>query len=379
MAKKGSIWTSPSKYGTYKGPRGNPERLRSIFDDAFANSNAVKSIVGASSFSALGLIPSASEKEIRKAYRSVIIHNHPDHGGDEATFRKLTEAYEAALKTAQRRSQVSPRPRRPVRDEDEVPDENLIIPQLLTEIDEDELQAYLDDDDFGAQEKKDGRHITLRILNNLFTVRNKKGKSSDCSKFETDLRAAGHDILIDGEQVGTYFYTWDILEYDGQDLRNSPYIERYRILSQVNFGQSIKVVPLVTGSQEKRRLLAELKAAGKEGIVFKRLAALFSPGKGVDQFKFKFYAEASVIVVAGRPGKASIGMELIDENGQREFVGFCSCALYPLPPIGSVAEIKYLYAYKGGSLYQSAFKEIRDDIDVEECTTAQLKYKYEDE
>lgn len=378
MARKGSIWTSPSRYGTYKGPRGNPERLRSIFDEAFAQSNTVKSIIGTSAFSILGLIPSASEKEIRKAYRSVIRPHHPDHGGDEVTFRKLTEAYESALRMSRHRSQVSPRPRQPVRDEDEVSDENLIIPQLLTEIDEDELQTYLDDNDFGAQEKKDGRHITLQILNNQFTVRNKKGQASDYSEFETDLRIAGHDLLIDGEQVKTTFCTWDILEYDGQDLRNSSYIERYKVLSQVNFGPTIKIVPLITNSQEKHRLLTELKSAGKEGIVLKRLSAHFSPGKGVDQFKFKFYAEASVIVVAGRPGKASIGMELIDENGQREFVGFCSCALYPLPPIGSIAEIKYLYAYPQGCLYQSAFKELRDDVDVEECTTTQLKYKYED-
>ena len=93
----------------------------------------------------------------------------------------------------------------------------------------------------------------------------------------------------------------------------------------------------------------------------------------MNQFKFKFYAECSVIVVAGRQGRSSIGMELINSQGQREFVGFCSCNRNPA--IGSIAEIKYLYAYRGGCLYQPAFKEIRDDVDVNECTTSQLKYK----
>jgi bifunctional non-homologous end joining protein LigD len=59
------------------------------------------------------------------------------------------------------------------------------------------------------------------------------------------------------------------------------------------------------------------------------------------------------------------------------FVGFCSCSANP--PIGSVVDIKYLYAYKGGCLYQPSFKGIRDDVDPEECTTSKLKYKTEEE
>ena len=69
-------------------------------------------------------------------------------------------------------------------------------------------------------------------------------------------------------------------------------------------------------------------------------------------------------------------MELINSQGHREFVGYCSCNRNP--PLGSIAEIKYLYAYRGGCLYQPAFKELRDDVDVSECTTSQLKYKSEE-
>jgi len=69
-------------------------------------------------------------------------------------------------------------------------------------------------------------------------------------------------------------------------------------------------------------------------------------------------------------------MELIDENGQRVFVGYCSCNRNP--QLGSIAEIKYLYAYRGGCMYQSSFKEIRDDVDVDECLLSQLKYKFEE-
>lgn len=191
----------------------------------------------------------------------------------------------------------------------------------------------------------------------------------------------GHSVLIDGEQVGNKFWAWDILQLDGIDLRDLPYYvdkgqSRYATLCQLNFGPSINIVGLAIGSLGKKVLFESLLAKKKEGIVFKRLMAPYTPGKGNDQFKFKFYAEISVIVEEGRAGKASIGMSLINSTGQREFVGYCTCCLSPLPPIGSIAEIKYLYmANVGGSLYQPSFKELRDDVDANECTISQVKYK----
>jgi bifunctional non-homologous end joining protein LigD len=44
-----------------------------------------------------------------------------------------------------------------------------------------------------------------------------------------------------------------------------------------------------------------------------------------------------------------------------------------------VVEIKYLYAYKGGSLYQPIYQGKRDDIEPAYCTTEQLKFKGEEE
>ena len=41
----------------------------------------------------LGLSPSASWREVEKAYRQKAKLHHPDHGGDEDTMRALNEAY----------------------------------------------------------------------------------------------------------------------------------------------------------------------------------------------------------------------------------------------------------------------------------------------
>jgi len=51
-------------------------------------------------FSVLGLPPDASEAEVRAAYRAKIKEAHPDHGGDEETFRRVREAYTAASEAA---------------------------------------------------------------------------------------------------------------------------------------------------------------------------------------------------------------------------------------------------------------------------------------
>ena len=384
MSKK-SIWTTPSKYGTYEGERGSPTQWAAAFNVSFENSESIQHILGMSSYRILGVQPSCSEEELKRAYNKLARKHHPDkrchypEGSDEL-FRKYTNAYESIkrLRNMEIIPVNTPIVRTSNRTNQSAPSQSeLIIPQLLTPIEESEIESYLTDDEFGCQEKKDGKHLTLQIINGELIVRNKKGDASNCApEFESSLRSADHELLIDGEQIGDKFWAWDILEFDGLDLRGWSYISRYTKLSSLSFGPAIKVLKLYTGTEAKKKLYADLKANGKEGIVFKKITSVFSPGKGPDQLKFKFYAECSVIVVAGRQGRSSIGMELINSEGQREFVGYCSCSRNP--PLGSVVEIKYLYAYRGGCLYQPAFKEIRDDVDVSECTTSQLKYKSEE-
>ena len=42
----------------------------------------------------LGLERNADAKAIKKAFRKLAIKHHPDRGGNEATFKKISEAYE---------------------------------------------------------------------------------------------------------------------------------------------------------------------------------------------------------------------------------------------------------------------------------------------
>jgi bifunctional non-homologous end joining protein LigD len=45
------------------------------------------------------------------------------------------------------------------------------------------------------------------------------------------------------------------------------------------------------------------------------------------------------------------------------------------PDVDSLIEVQYLYAYKGGSLYQPVLIGPRTDINRDECTLEQLKFK----
>jgi len=48
----------------------------------------------AEAYDALGLEPDADEGEIKRAYREKVKEVHPDRGGDEAAFKRVTRAYE---------------------------------------------------------------------------------------------------------------------------------------------------------------------------------------------------------------------------------------------------------------------------------------------
>jgi len=51
-------------------------------------------------FAELGVAPTASQSEVRSAYRERVKQVHPDHGGDEDEFKRVREAYTRAKQHA---------------------------------------------------------------------------------------------------------------------------------------------------------------------------------------------------------------------------------------------------------------------------------------
>jgi DnaJ-class molecular chaperone len=52
-------------------------------------------------YEVLGINKDATESEIKKAYRTLAIKNHPDKGGDAEQFKQVAEAYEILTKRKQ--------------------------------------------------------------------------------------------------------------------------------------------------------------------------------------------------------------------------------------------------------------------------------------
>ena len=50
---------------------------------------------------------------------------------------------------------------------------------------------------------------------------------------------------------------------------------------------------------------------------------------------------------------------------------------YGIPAVGDIVEVEYLYAYKGGSIYQPVYRGKRTDVDISACILGQLKFKPE--
>lgn len=251
-----------------------------------------------------------------------------------------------------------------------------ILVQLLNEIQEDEVEKYLTDDAYLAQEKHDGERRPVEKNGESVIGANKKGLSIVLE--DSIAESIKEDGIYDGEAVSTMLYVFDLLSMNGKCIRHLSVEDRVAILATVKFGKHVEVSETAFTTKEKRALFARMKKENREGIVFKLKSAKYVPGRpstgGGAHLKHKFRKTASFIVANHTKGKSSVGLVLLD--GTKEVpVGKCTIAGAPMPAVGSVIEVKYLYAYKGGAIFQPSYKGPRNDVDRDECLMSQLVFK----
>jgi bifunctional non-homologous end joining protein LigD len=176
----------------------------------------------------------------------------------------------------------------------------------------------------------------------------------------------------------------------GQKTPNSNHrVYRQQILTailEVTPSKAIGRVRTAFSEHDKHALLNTIRAEHGEGVVFKNVNARYPPGRpasGGDALKHKFKASASCAVLSHSFGKRSVQIAVSNDDANasilERFIEIGNVAIHgsePLPPVGSVIEVEYLYAFHGGALFQPVYKGPRRDLHYPDAY-ASLKFKPE--
>ena len=262
-----------------------------------------------------------------------------------------------------------------------------ITPQLLNVIEEEELPKYLDDPNWCMQRKLDGKRLLLRKIGSAIEGINRKGLVVGIpASVHQDALIIEGDYLLDGEIIGDNYYVFDLLHGRGGPIIHQGYASRYDELTrllQAYDQKHIKVVASFEDTISKREYLEALRSDKAEGVVFKALGAPYTPGRpasGGSQLKHKFYATGSFVVGGTNKSKRSVRLILFDEVCQKEAGNVTIPPNHPIPTIGDVVEVRYLYAFpESGCVYQPVYLGKRDDVMPSDCTTKQLKFRRSDD
>ncbi|HET6844293.1 MAG TPA: WGR domain-containing protein [Candidatus Angelobacter sp.] len=240
------------------------------------------------------------------------------------------------------------------------------LPQLLNQIDEATALQLIEDPEWVMQEKKDGRRLMLERKALEILGSNREGMFVAIPSPVAHAAAClNGNFIMDGEAVGDMFCSFDLLEAGGENLRRLGVVERHRRLSSLfqSNPSGIDIVPLLETADDKRQQFHRLRLIRAEGVVFKRANSPYVPGRpnsGGDHLKFKFTADATCFVRKINSRRSvEIGME--GDCGALVGVGNVTIPVnHEIPGKGDLINVRYLYAYRGGSLYQPVYLGSRE-------------------
>lgn len=260
--------------------------------------------------------------------------------------------------------------------------------QLLTALDDGtQAVARLRDPLYGVQQKFDGERTLIHVEKHSITAYNRNGSVSRISKdilTEAERFTPFAPLMFDGEWIRKIksFYSFDILEIDGTDLRSQKFIDRIGILSELlQPGITSLIHAARTEIEEagKITLLTQISDSNLEGIVLKRLAGFYAARREPHDYKYKFTHDASFIVLR-RNEKASVDLGLYDDYHNLIEVGSVKIRNSYFDhniQEGSVIEVRYMHAFDTHQIYQPRMITIRKNNEVkpDDCLLSQLRYK----
>ncbi|WP_411839597.1 WGR domain-containing protein [Paracoccus sp. ME4] len=260
------------------------------------------------------------------------------------------------------------------------------VPQLLNEISPAEAAAL--GDDWLFQEKHDGERRGLIFDEGRIVFANRKGLETGIQQpiadaFTRLTEVVGGRLILDAEDMGDHVVIFDVPAHFM--IQEGTFRERASILAHLEktitnlgLGGQLRVDVPVPASEFFAGGEALLREGNAEGFVARKADSLYTvgrPASGGNALKVKYWADITCRVAAGRIGKSSVAIELLDEAGDWTPVGNVTINGAPMPEVGSLIDVKYLYAYKGGSLFQPTYLRPRTDLDASECRIDRLKMK----
>ncbi len=250
------------------------------------------------------------------------------------------------------------------------------VQQLPTAIDRTQAELLLQNPDFAAQEKANGERCSIEVRNGVARGINKLGLYRDLPENVASSISAFGNAFFDGEIIGTVFYAFDLLEINGTDLRRLSFRQRYELLDgalcMAPADHPVRRLHAGISEDGKREKFTRIEQDNGEGLVFKRLSAPYGGGRSDAALKFKFN-ESATCIVTGLNGGRSASIGLLDPTGATIPVGNVTVlANFPMPAVGDLVEVQYLYFNPGGAFEQPVYLGPRDDIKLNECVISQV-------
>lgn len=261
-------------------------------------------------------------------------------------------------------------------------------PQLLNEISIEALDSL--GDDWLVQEKHDGERRGVALSEGAAVFSNRRGLAVGVATAIHEAALELHRVVgplkIDCEDMGTRLVIFDVQEHfmitPNSDFRTRAAVLGHleKTIHDAGLLHALEVdCPVPLADFLRHGGVERLRNGGGEGFVLRRASSVYTPGRpssGGDALKVKFWEDATCRVTSGRDGLRSVGLELMDEQGEWTAVGNVTIPVSSeIPAPGSLIDVKYLYAFEGGSLFEPSFRGLRTDLDESACVMAQLKLK----
>jgi bifunctional non-homologous end joining protein LigD len=251
--------------------------------------------------------------------------------------------------------------------------------EKLGEIGLNDVERFLTSANYFMQRKEDGERRQIAKTEAGVVGYNKLGNAVELPRvLVAEInRLNMRTLFLDGEIIGDRYIAWDLLMADGVSIASQAYETRLAKLTKLIPAKNklLSIVPTWDKTAQKQGALALLKKNRGEGVAFKLKTAPYRAGIGSHK-KFKFLKSASCYVSAvGINGKSNAELSLLDDRtGEWVEVAHASTIGKGKIEKGMIVEVIFLNATAGRRLYQPRIKEVREDVDLYDCTISrQLK------